>query len=166
MRLRAANLLAQTPAPSNRPQSSSSAPASTITPSTSNPAAVQAPDQSVSGGKLHGVVKSGNVPLPGVTVTAQNTPDRKALFHHHRYYRRMVADDSAERALCDSHAVCGVCAGRAGGAAECDQPRPDGELRFDAGFAGGAAGAATGKGTVGRRWRRLFGSWPGMVRRA
>ena len=25
------------------------------------------------GGKLHGVVKSGNVPLPGVTVTAQNT---------------------------------------------------------------------------------------------
>lgn len=27
----------------------------------------------VSGGKLHGVVKSGNTPLPGVTVTAQNT---------------------------------------------------------------------------------------------
>jgi hypothetical protein len=27
----------------------------------------------VTGGKLHGVVKSGNVPLPGVTVTAQNT---------------------------------------------------------------------------------------------
>jgi hypothetical protein len=27
----------------------------------------------VAGGKLHGVVKSGNVPLPGVTVTAQNT---------------------------------------------------------------------------------------------
>ena len=25
------------------------------------------------GGKLHGVVKSGNIPLPGVTVTAQNT---------------------------------------------------------------------------------------------
>ena len=29
--------------------------------------------QPVAGGKLHGVVKSGNVPLPGVTVTAQNT---------------------------------------------------------------------------------------------
>jgi hypothetical protein len=27
----------------------------------------------VAGGKLHGIVKSGNVPLPGVTVTAQNT---------------------------------------------------------------------------------------------
>ncbi len=27
----------------------------------------------VAGGKLHGVVKSGNIPLPGVTVTAQNT---------------------------------------------------------------------------------------------
>ncbi len=25
------------------------------------------------GGKLHGVAKSGNIPLPGVTVTAQNT---------------------------------------------------------------------------------------------
>jgi hypothetical protein len=36
--------------------------------------AVQAPQaSSVTGGKLHGVVKSGNVPLPGVTVTAQNT---------------------------------------------------------------------------------------------
>jgi hypothetical protein len=27
----------------------------------------------VTGGKLHGTVKSGNIPLPGVTVTAQNT---------------------------------------------------------------------------------------------
>ncbi len=29
--------------------------------------------KAVAGGKLHGVVKSGNIPLPGVTVTAQNT---------------------------------------------------------------------------------------------
>ncbi len=29
--------------------------------------------QTQPGGKLHGVVKSGNIPLPGVTVTAQNT---------------------------------------------------------------------------------------------
>jgi hypothetical protein len=29
--------------------------------------------QPVAGGKLHGVVKSGNIPLPGVNVTAQNT---------------------------------------------------------------------------------------------
>ncbi|HTX76471.1 MAG TPA: carboxypeptidase regulatory-like domain-containing protein [Terracidiphilus sp.] len=40
-----------------------------------NPVAPQASAaaQPVSGGKLHGVVKSGNVPLPGVTVVAQNT---------------------------------------------------------------------------------------------
>jgi hypothetical protein len=39
------------------------------------PAAISqgVPDQTVAGGKLHGVVKSGNIPLPGVTVTAQNT---------------------------------------------------------------------------------------------
>jgi len=42
------------------------------------PAAPAAPASSqsattVTGGKLHGLVKSGNVPLPGVTVTAQNT---------------------------------------------------------------------------------------------
>src|SRR5208337_752052 len=35
---------------------------------------VQAPPVPVQiGGRLHGVVKSGNIPLPGVTVTAQNT---------------------------------------------------------------------------------------------
>ena len=32
-----------------------------------------AADATVAGGRLHGTVKSGNVPLPGVTVTAQNT---------------------------------------------------------------------------------------------
>jgi len=48
-------------------------------PATSDPAPqaqaapAQAADATVTGGKLHGVVKSGNVPLPGVTVTAQNT---------------------------------------------------------------------------------------------
>ncbi len=36
--------------------------------------APQAPSvQAVTGGRLHGQVKSGNIPLPGVTVTAQNT---------------------------------------------------------------------------------------------
>ena len=29
--------------------------------------------ETAAGGKLHGAVKSGNIPLPGVTVTAQNT---------------------------------------------------------------------------------------------
>jgi hypothetical protein len=33
----------------------------------------QAPAPTVAGGKLHGVVKTGNTPLPGVTVTAANT---------------------------------------------------------------------------------------------
>jgi hypothetical protein len=33
----------------------------------------QAPSPVVTGGRLHGLVKSGNVPLPGVTLTAQNT---------------------------------------------------------------------------------------------
>jgi hypothetical protein len=38
------------------------------------PVAPQAPDSvAQAGGRLHGVVKSGNTPLPGVTVTAQNT---------------------------------------------------------------------------------------------
>jgi len=35
--------------------------------------AAQAELPPITGGRLHGVVKSGNIPLPGVTVTAQNT---------------------------------------------------------------------------------------------
>src|SRR5579859_3543232 len=50
---------AQAPAP----PSTSSAPV----------ASTAQPDITVAGGKMHGVVKSGNVPLPGVAVTAQNT---------------------------------------------------------------------------------------------
>ena len=43
-------------------------------PSPPAPAASAAQSASTqTGGKLHGVVKSGNIPLPGVTVTAQNT---------------------------------------------------------------------------------------------
>ena len=54
----------QTPAQANPPVAVSSATAS----------AQQAPAvQVVPGGRLHGQVKSGNTPLPGVTVTAQNT---------------------------------------------------------------------------------------------
>jgi trimeric autotransporter adhesin len=52
------------------PQSSSSAGA-VVDPGS---AGTQAPPPTaVTGGTLHGVVKSGNIPLPGVTVTAQNT---------------------------------------------------------------------------------------------
>jgi hypothetical protein len=53
------------------------APASVSAPDSSAPSSVSVPqtpaDQVMSGGKLHGTVKSGNTPLPGVTVTAQNT---------------------------------------------------------------------------------------------
>jgi hypothetical protein len=42
-------------------------------PSASAPVAPAAPEQGTAGGKLHGVVKCGSIPLPGVTVTAQNT---------------------------------------------------------------------------------------------
>jgi hypothetical protein len=49
----------------------SSPPAGAITSPTTMDA--QAAPVAVTGGKLHGVVKSGTIPLPGVTVTAQNT---------------------------------------------------------------------------------------------
>jgi len=55
--------LAQSPAPPpDRPAAPDSAPGA---PASQTPA--------VTGGRLHGVVKSGNIPLPGVTITAQNT---------------------------------------------------------------------------------------------
>src|SRR5580700_4719484 len=52
-----------TPVPANQP--AQSPPLQTASPQTSI--------QPVAGGKLHGAVKSGNIPLPGVNVTAQNT---------------------------------------------------------------------------------------------
>src|SRR5450631_3327943 len=58
-----ASLLAQ--APANATPVSSSPAAQQGTPTTSVVNAV--------GGRLHGTVKSGAIPLPGVTVTAQNT---------------------------------------------------------------------------------------------
>jgi hypothetical protein len=56
------------PGQSTAPSSPKPAAPSAI-PSTPAPSTVD----SVAGGRLHGVVKSGNIPLPGVTVTAQNT---------------------------------------------------------------------------------------------
>ena len=50
------------------PPSAGAPTASQETPSTAISQGV--PDQTVTGGKLHGVVKSGTIPLPGVTVTA------------------------------------------------------------------------------------------------
>ncbi len=55
----------------------SQGPPATSTPATTSAAPIaqaQAPSSpEVTGGRLHGAVKSGNIPLPGVTVTAQNT---------------------------------------------------------------------------------------------
>ena len=56
----------QSPAQAGTPAAASVAPDGSRAPQT--PMA-----QVVTGGRLHGVVKSGNTPLPGVTVTAQNT---------------------------------------------------------------------------------------------
>ena len=55
---------AQTPSATNPPNAQ---------PGATPQAAASASEQNVTGGKLHGVAKSGVVPLPGVTVTAQNS---------------------------------------------------------------------------------------------
>src|ERR1700758_2813288 len=57
--------LGQTPPRDVTPNSSAGSQPNSVAQSTSG--------QAVTGGRLHGVVKSGNIPLPGVTVTAQNT---------------------------------------------------------------------------------------------
>src|SRR5579863_256333 len=67
-----ASSLAQAPPADNAPAPAGAVPA----PQQPVPAQTQVPDNpspAVTGGKLHGTVKSGNIPLPGVTVTAQNT---------------------------------------------------------------------------------------------
>jgi hypothetical protein len=75
---------AQAPATSASPaQRAASAPANAPANGSANgasngagnpaPQAAGSDAQAVTGGKLHGQVKSGNIPLPGVTVTAQNT---------------------------------------------------------------------------------------------
>jgi hypothetical protein len=68
---------APNPAPANTPVS---APGSSVSPqsppsqdSNQGSASQAASTPVTAGGKLHGAVKSGNIPLPGVTVTAQNT---------------------------------------------------------------------------------------------
>jgi hypothetical protein len=68
---------AQTAAPAQpAPQAQSPAPAAngSAGPSISgNLTAQAAPTPAITGGRLHGVATSGKIPLPGVTVTAQNT---------------------------------------------------------------------------------------------
>jgi hypothetical protein len=66
------------PTVAQTPSTQSSVPAQAA-PQPTAPAAVPATvasassSDSIAGGKLHGAVKSGSIPLPGVTVTAQNT---------------------------------------------------------------------------------------------
>ena len=62
--------VAQTAAPAQAP---SAMPAPAASPATTGIEARPAGQPEIAGGKLHGHVKSGAVPLPGVTVTAQNT---------------------------------------------------------------------------------------------
>jgi len=69
-------------------------------------------------GKLHGVAKSGNIPLPRNGDSAEHA-DRQALYDDNGYHRGVVADDSAEWALRDSDTICGLCGGLAGSAFEC-----------------------------------------------
>jgi len=66
-----ASTAAPSPASADTPGAVSSAPAQAK--SAQSPTDQAPSSQAVTGGKLHGVVKSGNIPLPGVTVTAQNT---------------------------------------------------------------------------------------------
>jgi hypothetical protein len=61
------------PAPAVAPAAASTEPAAPQAPTAQLPSDQVTPVQALSGGRLHGVVKSGNTPLPGVTVTAQNT---------------------------------------------------------------------------------------------
>ena len=60
--------------PEQTPASPATPAAVSGTPVSAPAAPVQAQaTPAITGGRLHGVVKSGNIPLPGVTVTAQNT---------------------------------------------------------------------------------------------
>jgi trimeric autotransporter adhesin len=60
----------QVPAQQNPPVQTGT---TAVAPQSPAPPASPQSGPEVAGGKLHGTVKSGNVPLPGVTVTAQNT---------------------------------------------------------------------------------------------
>ena len=65
---------AQAPAPAVAPVSTGTpAPSPTSAPVAAPQVAAPAASPAVAGGKLHGTVKSGNIPLPGVTLTAQNS---------------------------------------------------------------------------------------------
>src|SRR6202453_1046274 len=63
----------QSARPRATPPAHRQTPAGSPAPASNAPVAEPAPSQTVTGGRLHGVATSGKIPLPGVTVTAQNT---------------------------------------------------------------------------------------------
>src|SRR5215469_17097658 len=68
----------QTPAPAQAPSTVAPAPQPSI--QSAQPAeATQSPAATVAGGDVHGVVKAGNTPLPGATITAANTLTGKKI---------------------------------------------------------------------------------------
>ncbi len=99
----------------------------------------------VTGGKLHGHVKSGAIPSAGRYRYRSEHAHGQTLFNHDGLDRRVVPDDSAERAVCNSHTICGVCAGGAGGGAEYLTSRAGGGLSTDACIARGPAAATRGR---------------------
>ena len=62
----------QTPPPAQAPSTEPPAQSPNVPPSQPS-IAIQAPATTVAGGDVHGVVKAGNTPLPGATITAANT---------------------------------------------------------------------------------------------
>ena len=102
-----------------------------------DPAAAQLP-----AARLHGVVKSGNIPLPGVTVTAQNTLTGKKYSTTTDITGAwsMRIPQNGRYVIRTEFAAFAV--GIAGSAVERHKQRPGGELRADAGIArGGGAGS-------------------------
>lgn len=69
----------QTPAPAQAPSTEAPAPQPTIQSAQPAAEATQPPAATVAGGDVHGVVKAGNTPLPGATITAANTLTGKKI---------------------------------------------------------------------------------------
>ncbi len=150
--------LAQTPPSAVRTAAPAAAPL--------RPAIAQAPpDQTVTGGKLHGVVKSGNYSVAGRDGDGAEHADRQALLHH----TDITGAWSLTIPQNGRYVIRTQFAAFAQGAQEAvlnaDQPRPDSEFRLIL-ASRAAQQEQQQEGQVGRRWRRPSGNWPGMARRA
>ena len=74
------------------------------------------------GGRLHGVAKSGNIPLPGVTVTAQNTLTGKRYSTTTDISGAWLLTIPQNGRYVIRTQFAAFAAGVARGAAECDEP--------------------------------------------